>query len=74
MTTAQIDRASAEAKRLLNFLAAAPHGIATAESKAVVRQVMLSTGGRLLAYGSDHDIIAKHLGGGVYRVTLSRVS
>ncbi len=66
--------AEQEAARLLNFLAGMPHGNATASSRAVVRAAMLQTGGRLLACGHDHDVIAKHLGGGVYRLTLERIA
>ncbi len=61
-----------EAQRLLNFLAGMPQGNCTASSRAVVREVMLITGGNLFACGHYHDVISKHLGGGVYRLTLKR--
>jgi hypothetical protein len=63
-----------EANRLLNFLASMPQGNCTASSREVVRAVMLQTGGRMMACGSYFDVKAKALGGGVYRLTLERIS
>ena len=62
----------AEANRLLNFLAGMPYGNCTASSRDVLRDVMLQTGGRLMARGELYDIQSKTLGGGVYRLTLKR--
>lgn len=64
---------SAEANRILNGLASMPSAIYTAVNRAVVREIMLQTGGRLLAHGHVHDVISKPLGGGVYRITLRRI-
>ena len=60
-----------EARRILNFLASMPGGHSTAIS-AVVRQMQLSTGGQLFAQGKLYDIVAKPVGGGVYRITLEK--
>lgn len=65
--------ASAEANRVLNFLAGMPQGNATASSRAAVREIMLTTGGRMLACGYQYDVKSKSLGGGVYRITLEAV-
>jgi hypothetical protein len=65
--------AQAEGDRLLNFLASMPGGNCTASSRAVVRHVMLATRGRMMACGNYCDIRSKHLGGGVYRLTLEVV-
>lgn len=65
--------AEQEAQRLLNFLAAMPQGNCTASSRSVVRAAMLATGGRMMACGYYHDVKSKHLGGGVYRLTLERI-
>lgn len=62
-----------EAHRILGNLARMPGAVCTASSHGVVRQIMLQTGGRLLACGYDHDVKARSLGGGVYRVTLEKV-
>ena len=61
-----------ESRRLLNFLAGMPSGNCTASSAKVVREMMLQTGGRMLACGDLWDLQSKALGGGVYRMTLSR--
>ena len=37
-----------------------------------LREVLLDTGGSVLARGSLYDITPKHLGAGVYKVTLKR--
>lgn len=62
----------AEADRLLGFLAGMPGGNCTASSRAVVREVMLQTGGRMMAAGHLYDLRSRPLGGGVYRLTLER--
>lgn len=64
--------AKQEADRILSFLAGLPSGNATASSRAVVREIMLQTGGSMLARGDYFDVKAKSLGGGVYRMTLER--
>lgn len=69
---ARIADAKREANRILNAMARMPSMVCTANSREVVRQIMLQTGGRMLACGYDHDVISRSLGGGVYRVTLRR--
>lgn len=61
---------SAEATSILNHLAAIPRdGNATCERK-VLREIMLQTGGWMFAHGRQYDIQSKHLGAGVYRLSL----
>lgn len=61
-----------EADRVLNFLAAMPkYGNATVETP-VLREIMLSTGGWMLACGDTYNIKTESLGGGVSRLTLER--
>lgn len=64
----------AEANRILNFLAGMPTGNATASSRAVVRDIMLQTGGNMMACGHYYDVKSRSLGGGVYRMTLKEKS
>ena len=55
---------------LLNNLCSMPglaHGTVT---KEVLRDILLSTGGQLMACGRLYEIVSKHLGAGVYRVHL----
>ena len=39
-------------------------------TRAELRATLLATGGQLLARGHLWEIVAKHLGAGVYRVSL----
>lgn len=68
------DTVKAEANRIMNFLAGLPAGNASASSRAVVREIMLQTGGSMMAAGYLYDVKAKSLGGGVYRMTLESSS
>ena len=61
-----------EPDRLLDFLAGQPSGNCIASSSAVVREMMLQTGGWMMACGEMYDIQSQPLPGGVYRITLSR--
>lgn len=59
-----------ETHSILNHLASMPrYGNATA-THAQVREIMLQTGGWMMACGSLYDIKSKHLGGGIYRLSL----
>lgn len=64
--------AKQEGERLLNFLAGLPSGNCVATSSSVVREMMLQTGGQMMARGDLWDIKSKSIGGGVYQMTLSR--
>ena len=44
------------------------HGTLTTED---VRSLMLATGGQTFTHGSLYEIKSKHLGAGIYRVSLS---
>lgn len=58
-----------EATRALNFLARMPRGHTTLE-RADVKDMLLQTGGNILACGSLYNIKATHIGAGVYKVSL----
>lgn len=62
-----------EAKRQLNFLASLPSGNTTV-MKDDLRDIMMETGGNMLACGRLYDIKSKHLGAGVYRITLKTIN
>lgn len=61
---------TAEADRIMNFLAKFTSGITSAE-RPVVREIMLQTSGEMLAQGEIFDIVAKNLGAGVYQLRLA---
>lgn len=64
----------AEALRALAYLASAPDHGASSVTTAVFREMLLRTGGWMMAAGYSYDIIGKSLGAGVQRVTLRRRS
>ena len=37
-----------------------------------LKELLLETGGQIIANGSLYEIISKHIGAGVYKVTLTR--
>ena len=39
-------------------------------TRAELRETLLATDGQILARGNVWDVVAKHLGAGIYRVTL----
>ena len=66
------ETAKQESNRLLSFFAGLPSGNCTASSSKVVREMMLQTGGWMLAQGEIYDLRSQALGGDVYRMTLKR--
>jgi hypothetical protein len=58
-----------EAKRVLNFLAAMPSGNSTVTRKDC-HEILMETGGSLLACGRLYNIVAKNIGAGVHRLHL----
>jgi hypothetical protein len=58
-----------EVHRQLNFLAACPAGHTTMKHEDL-QDLLLSTGGNMLACGRLYDFVTEHLGAGVYRVSL----
>ena len=60
-----------EQHRVLNFLAAMPSGHTTLKRNDV-KNIMLETGGNMLACGRLYDIVAKPIGAGVYKVSLTQ--
>jgi hypothetical protein len=62
----------AEAERVLTFLAGMPlHGHSTLTRKQL-RYALTRTGGTMIACGDSWDVVSKHLGAGIYRVSLRR--
>lgn len=59
-----------EVHRQLNFLASMPCGSTTMERRDV-KELLMETGGNMLACGRLYDIVAKDIGAGVYKVTLA---
>ena len=47
-----------------------PEAATMTMNKKELRELLLSTGGRVLACGRSYDIISKHLGVGAYQVFL----
>jgi hypothetical protein len=60
---------NARKERVLNFLASNPDG-SDVMVAADLREVLLFTGGTMMARGRLYDIVSKPLGAGVYRVSL----
>lgn len=60
---------TAEAKRVLNFLAGMPAGNSTVSRKDC-RDILIETGGNMLARGRLYNIVAKNIGAGVIRLHL----
>lgn len=58
--------AAAEA---MHLLARAPRGIATL-SRADLHSLLLETGGTIISKGQVVEIASKHIGAGVYQVTV----
>ena len=50
-----------------------PHLARTTMTRKELKETLLDTEGCILANGSMWDIVSKHLGVGVYRVTLKRM-
>lgn len=59
-----------EVSRQLNFLAGCPGG-RTTMTEADVKEMLLKTGGNMLACGRLYDFICTPIGAGVYKVTLT---
>lgn len=69
---AETETPKQESERLLNFLAGLPSGNCVASSAKVVREIMLRTGGTMMAHGDLFDVRSESLGGDVHRMTLRR--
>lgn len=59
-----------EQHRHLNFLAGHPNGHTTM-TRDDAKQILLETGGNMLACGRLYDIVAKDIGADVYRLSLT---
>lgn len=59
-----------ELHRQLNFLASMPSGTTTMNRKDT-HEMLMETGGNMLACGRLYDIVAKDIGAGVYKVSLT---
>jgi len=60
-----------ETSRQLNFLASAGPWANTTMSQEDAREMLLETGGNILARGRLYDFVLADLGAGVYRVSLT---
>lgn len=58
----------------LNFLASTPDLGNTVMEKDELRELLLQTGGSMMARGCLYNIVSEHLGAGVYRVSLKRTN
>lgn len=61
-----------DAQKLLDYLASVPDYANTTVTRKVFRAALLSTGGWIMSRGRGWDIIGKHAGAGIYRVTLAQ--
>jgi hypothetical protein len=61
---------SPEVQRQLNFLASMPSGTTTM-SQEDLKELLLEVGDTMLARGRLYNITPKHLGAGVYKVSLT---
>ncbi len=61
---------SPNAIQALNHLASMPDFGSTTVEKADLKAIMLQTGGTMMARGLLYDIVSKHLGAGVYKLSL----
>lgn len=59
-----------EQHRVCNFLASLPSGNTTVEHDDV-KAILLETGGNILARGRLYDIVAKPIGAGIYKLSLT---
>lgn len=50
-----------------------PQSAMTTLTSKELKETLLATDGRIIACGSSWDIISKHLGAGVHRVTLKPI-
>ena len=64
---------SKESIRVMQFLAGTPVGTTTV-NETQLHEIMMQTGGNMLACGSLYNIEAKLLGAGVYKLSLSRTN
>jgi hypothetical protein len=59
-----------KAEQVLNFLASTPlHGNSVVD-RAVAREILSKTDAQVMANGTLWDVITKHVGAGMYRVSL----
>ena len=65
------DEIGLEAQHILNHLAGNPQFASASTERAVVKSIMLSTSGEAMACGILWDIVARPLGGGVFKLTLA---
>lgn len=60
---------SPEVQRQLRFLAGLPSGNTTMKKKELA-EILMETGGNMLACGRLYNFKIEHIGAGVYRVSL----
>ncbi len=59
-----------EAGRILDFLVSTPKYGNTTTTRKIAHHILLETGGWVISLGSIWDIQIKHLGVGVYKISL----
>lgn len=59
-----------ETHRQLNFLAGCPAGTTTM-ARETAKQMLLETGGNMLACGRLYDFVVKDIGAGVCKISLT---
>lgn len=60
--------------RLPDIFYSMPKMASAALTRRQLREILLTTNGKILACGYMWEIVQKHLGAGIYRVTLKRDS
>lgn len=61
-----------EVERVLDYLASTPVYGNTTVTRAVLRALLLKTDGWIMSHGYQWNIVSKHVGAGIYRVTLEQ--
>lgn len=72
MTTQQPDttQQSAQVAHVLNFLASTPLYGNTVVDRSTAREILSKTDAQIMANGTLWDVVTKHVGAGMYRVSL----
>lgn len=72
MRPAMDDRIGRDVESILSHLAQAPGVAFSTAERAVTKRLLLKTDGEMLLSGSLWGIVARHLGAGVYSLTLKK--
>jgi hypothetical protein len=69
-----MDSLTQEQRRILNFMASAGPYANTTVTAEDLRAIMLSCGGNIMTRGRLWDLKSKHLGAGVYKLTIAETN